>query len=119
RCASLVEFVDVYPTLAELCGLTPPANLEGQSLAPLLDNPARRWKKAAFTQLKFEKLTGRSVRTSRYRYIRWAGAGGGEELYDHQRDPRELTNLAGRAEGRKALEQHRRVLDAGWRAARA
>jgi uncharacterized sulfatase len=118
-CRALVEFVDVYPTLAELCGLTPPANLEGQSLAPLLDRPERSFKKAAFTQLQYENITGRSVRTDRYRYIRWEGAGGGEELYDHERDPREFTNLATKPEARRVLEEHRRILDAGWRAARA
>jgi iduronate 2-sulfatase len=116
---SLVEFVDVYPTLAELCGLKTPANLEGQSLVPLLDNPSRPFKKAAFSQLKYEQITGRSVRTARYRYIRWEGEGGGEELYDHDRDPREFTNMAIRPEGKAALAQHRAILDAGWRAARA
>jgi uncharacterized sulfatase len=119
RSDALVEFVDVYPTLAGLCGLKPPANLEGQSLAPLLDNPAHPWKKAAFTQLKYEIITGRSVRTSRYRYIRWEGAGGGEELYDHREDPCEFTNLAARRDTRKALADHRRILGAGWRAAQA
>jgi uncharacterized sulfatase len=119
RCASLVEFVDLFPSLVELCGLKPPDHLEGLSLAPLLDNPARPWKKAAFTQLKYEDITGRSVRTGRYRYIRWEGAGGGEELYDHHKDPHEFTNLATRQEGREALADHRRILDAGWRAARA
>jgi len=116
---ALVEFVDVYPTLAELCGLTPPANLEGQSLAPLLDAPSRAFKRAAFTELRYESITGRSVRTARYRYIRWEGAGGGEELYDHDKDPREFTNLATKPEARAALDEHRRILDAGWRAARA
>ncbi len=118
-CRSLVEFVDVYPTLAELCGIRPPDNLEGQSLAPLLDNPARPFKKAAFTQLLYEDITGRSVRTARYRYIRWEGRGGGEELYDHEKDPREFTNLALKPEAKRVLEEHRKILDAGWRAARA
>jgi iduronate 2-sulfatase len=117
--SSLVEFVDVYPTLAELCGLTVPGNLQGQSLVPLLDNPARPFKKAAFTQLKYEEITGRSVRTNRYRYIHWEGAGGGEELYDHDKDPREFTNLAAKPEARGALEEHRKILAAGWHAARA
>lgn len=114
---ALVEFVDVYPTVAELCGLKPPATLEGRSLVPLLDNPARRGKKAAFTELRYEKIVGRSIRTDRYRYIRWEGEGGGEELYDHDLDPREFTNLALKPEHRKTLDEHRRILDAGWRAA--
>jgi uncharacterized sulfatase len=116
---SLVEFVDVYPALAELCGLKPPANLEGQSLVPLLDNPARPFKQAAFTQLQYEKIVGRSVRTDRYRYIRWEGEGGGEELYDHRDDPREIVNLALKPAGKAELARHRAILDAGWRAARA
>jgi len=114
---ALVEFVDVYPTIADLCGLKPSANLEGRSLAPLLDNPGLRGKKAAFTELRYEQITGRSIRTDRYRYIRWEGMGGGEELYDHSTDPREFTNLAAKPEHRKTLETHRRILDAGWRAA--
>ena len=116
---SLVEFVDLYPTLAELCGLKPPADIEGQSLTPLLKNPKRKWKKAAFTQVKFQNITGRSIRTDRYRYIRWEGEGGGEELYDHSKDPREFTNLAKEQESGKVLAEHRRILDAGWKAARA
>ncbi len=116
---SLVEFVDLYPTLAELCGLKAPDHVEGQSLVPLLKNPSRPWKKAAFTQLKYENITGRSIRTPRYRYIRWEGEGGGEELYDHQKDPGEFTNLASKPEAKTVLEQHRRMLDAGWKAARA
>jgi uncharacterized sulfatase len=115
----LVEFVDVYPTLADLCGLKPPGNLEGQNLVPLLDDPGRPFKQAAFTQLKYENITGRSIRTARYRYIRWEGEGGGEELYDHDKDPREFVNLAGKTAGQKALGEHRRILDAGWRAATA
>ena len=86
---------------------------------PLLDNPARPFKKAAFTQLKYEEITGHSVRTNRYRYIHWEGAGGGEELYDHEKDPREFTNLVTKPEARGILDEHRKILAAGWRAARA
>lgn len=116
---ALVEMVDIYPTLAELCGLRPPRTLEGQSFAPLLAQPGRAWKKAAFTELQFEAISGFSARSDRYRYMRWEGGGGGEELYDHANDPREFTNLARSGAHRLALEQMREILRAGWRAARA
>jgi len=118
-CRSLVEYVDLYPTLAQLCGLAGPTALEGQSLVRLLDDPSRGFKKAAFTQIAFEDIVGRAVRTDRYRYIKWEGHGGGEELYDHMNDADEFTNLAAKPAGREALEQHRRILVEGWRSARA
>ncbi|MCL5742384.1 MAG: DUF4976 domain-containing protein, partial [Acidobacteria bacterium] len=119
-CRGLVEYVDLYPTLAEICGLRPPTNLEGQSFVPLLRDPDRAWKKAAFTQLVYEnRISGRSIRTDAYRYIRWEGDGGGEELYDHRTDPGEFTNLARSGKHEAALREMRSILDAGWRAARA
>jgi iduronate 2-sulfatase len=117
---SLVEFIDIYPTLAELCGLKPPSDLEGQSFAPLLDNPSRPWKKAAFTQLQHEKrIFGHSVRTDRYRYTMWEGEGGGEELYDHDQDAGEYRNLAQVPSHAPALKVMRKTLADGWKAARA
>ena len=59
------------------------------------------------------------MRTDRYRYIRWEGPGAGEELYDHERDPHEFTNLALKSEAAKILDEHRRILNAGWEKARA
>ena len=114
---ALVEFVDIYPTLAGLCGLEPPRDLEGLSLEPLLDDPARPWKQAAFSQVEYEgRIFGRTVRTDRYRYIEWQGDGGGEELYDHAEDPREFTNLAGDSGHAAVLERMRGILKEGWRA---
>ena len=105
---ALVEFIDFYPTLAELCGLTAPAELEGVSLAPLLDDPSASVKDAAFSQVQWEgRIFGRTVRTDRYRYIRWEGDGGGEELYDHQTDPREFENLASDPQHGDVLERMR------------
>jgi uncharacterized sulfatase len=119
-CRSLVEFVDIYPTVAELGGLRGPGSLEGQSLAPLLDNPLRPWKKAAFTQMYGPKdVVGRSVVDERYRYVRWTGPHPGEELYDHSTDPREFTNLASSPAHAAPLRTMRAALDAGWKAARA
>ena len=89
-----VEFVDIYPTLADLCGLKPPENLHGASLRPLLDNPAAEWTRPAFTQVQRGNFPGHSIRTERYRYTEWDAGEKGVELYDHQNDPRELKNLA-------------------------
>jgi arylsulfatase A-like enzyme len=112
----LVEFVDIYPTLAELCGLPAPAGVEGLSFAPLLDNPNQPWKKAAFTTLARRNLMGRSVRTERYRYTEW-GDEKTAELYDHQTDPREYTNLVNDPKHASALAEMRKTLKDGWRAA--
>jgi len=113
----LVEFVDMYPTLCELCGLEPPGALEGLSMVPLLENPQRAWKKAAFTQVaRGRGVMGRSVRTDRYRYTEW-GDEKTAELYDHQTDVHEFRNLAGDAGSARVVSEMRRTLRAGWRAA--
>jgi iduronate 2-sulfatase len=112
----LVEFVDIYPTLTALAGLPQPAGLEGTSFAPLLQDPARPWKSAAFTQVVHRGTTGRSVRTERYRYTEWGGSDTAE-LYDHDADPHEFTNLVKSAGHAAVLEDMRRRLQEGWRKA--
>ncbi|MBK8312501.1 MAG: sulfatase [Acidobacteria bacterium] len=112
----LVEFVDIYPTLAELCGLPAPVGVEGLSFARLLDNPKQAWKKAAFTTLARRNLMGRSVRTERYRYTEW-GDEMTAELYDHQTDPHEFTNLVNDPKAAPVLAEMRKTLKEGWRAA--
>jgi iduronate 2-sulfatase len=89
-----VELVDLYPTMADLAGLTPPKNLEGVSLRPLIDNPQVPWEHAAYTQVQRGANPGHSVRTERWRYTEWAFGKQGAELYDHDNDPKELHNLA-------------------------
>ncbi|MEW6161258.1 MAG: sulfatase [Verrucomicrobiota bacterium] len=93
-----VELLDLFPTLAQLCRLTPPEGLPGRSLAPLLDNPRAPWDKPAYTQVtrthERRQIMGRSVRTERWRYTEWDDGNAGAELYDHKRDPREFINLA-------------------------
>ncbi len=92
-CSRTVELLDLYPTLAELTGLTA-AGLEGKSLVPLLKDPNAAWDKPAYTQVRRNTIMGRSVRTERWRYTEWDEGRAGVELYDHQRDPDEFTNLS-------------------------
>ncbi len=87
------EMLDFHPTLAELCGLEPPAMVQGVSLVPALADAAARPRRDALTQLD---PMGASLRTERFRYTEWGRDGaGGSELYDHESDPEELRNLAG------------------------
>ncbi|GMU20125.1 MAG: iduronate-2-sulfatase [Phycisphaerae bacterium] len=119
---ALVEFVDIYPTLAELCGLPVPQELEGTSLVPLLDSPDRPWKTAAFSQFPRGEVMGYSMRTDRYRYTEWRRRSDGQtqaaELYDHREDSAENVNLAGKSEHDDVLRDLSRKLRAGWREAR-
>jgi len=95
-CGRTVEFLDMYPTLTDLCGLKKdvPTGLHGKSLRPLLDNPNARWDKPAVTQVHRGQVRGYSLRTERHRYSMWDSGKEGEELYDYSGDPRELKNLA-------------------------
>ena len=95
--------MSIYPTLCELSGLPKPAHIEGVSLTGLLKTPDKEWPHAAITTFK---QNNHAVRTDRWRYIRYAD--GSEELYDHQNDPLEWTNLALRPD---TVEQ-RRILAA-------
>jgi len=113
----LVELVDLYPTLAELCGVPTPPALEGTSFVPLLHEPDRPWKRAAYTMVRRgANRFGRSVRTERFRYTEWSD--GSAELYDHRDDPREYRNLAHEPRYRGARAYLRFLLHAGWESAR-
>jgi len=89
RCPRAVSFMDIYPTLADLCELPLGEHLDGLSLQPLLENPAAEWERAAVTT---HGRKNHAVRSERWRYIRYAD--GSEELYDHRNDEYEWTNLA-------------------------
>jgi iduronate 2-sulfatase len=105
RTRALVELVDLYPTLTELCGLDTPKVLQGKSLVGLLENPNHSFKPAALTQTprpnyprgKLPKMMGYSIRTDRYRYTEWrdfaTGAVKARELYNHREDPDETQNV--------------------------
>ncbi|MEX0669169.1 MAG: sulfatase [Pirellulales bacterium] len=116
--AGLVELVDLYPTLAELCGMEAPGHLAGTSLVPLLDDPSRGGKEAALTRTVSRlkpregdrRVDGFSIRTPRYRYTEWGDGRYGVELYDYERDPEESTNLAGRAEHAETVKRLKLLL---------
>ncbi len=131
QCDRLVEFVDVYPSLCEAAGLPIPDGLEGLSVVPLLENRNLPWKSAAFTQFLREgkwvapdgiAYMGRSIRTDRYRYVRWLNREtsdlAAEELYDHEADPLETVNVAAEPGMEAVMEKLRRQLESGWKAAR-
>lgn len=118
--ATPVSQVDLFPTLAELCDITAPASLQGQSLVPILRDTTQAGRGWALTQVSRGnpgggqrqnnksaaadssknqtpadgRFFGYSLRTPRWRYTEWDEARKGQELYDHESDPRELTNLA-------------------------
>ena len=123
---ALVEFVDIFPSLADICDLPQPKGLDGLSFKPLLDAPDRPWKTAAFN-LYPRRIPdrgagmGRSIRTDRYRLVEWTVPRTNfreYELYDHQTDPGENVNLARRPEHQKLVQALADRLHAGWKAAR-
>jgi arylsulfatase A-like enzyme len=117
-----VSHVDLFKTLADLCGVTPPTNIHGQSLVPMLKDPSQTGRNWALTQVsrgggraqaavttnvgaEGRRFFGYSLRTPRWRYTEWDGGEKGRELYDHDADPKELTNLAERSDQKATIEQ--------------
>ncbi len=108
--ATPVSQVDLYPTLAELCGVKAPDNLQGQSLVPMLKDTSAKGRGWALTQVvrggvgrpgkaaakgaAGRRFFGYSLRTERWRYTEWGEGAHGRQLYDHESDPQEMKNLA-------------------------
>lgn len=110
-CERTVELTDLYPTLADLAGLTPPPNLPGASLRPLLNDPKASWDRPAFTQVRRAGFEGRSVRTERWRCTVWDDGANGVELYDHANDPLEQKNRANDPNHAQTLAELRALLE--------
>ena len=90
------------------------------SFRPLLDEPDRPWKTAAFSHYPKGGNLGTAMRTDRYRYVEWVNKKGGwsvRELYDHRTDPAENVNIADRSENATLLADLGRQMKAGWKAA--
>ncbi|MBT3291535.1 MAG: sulfatase [Victivallales bacterium] len=117
---ALTEFVDIYPSLCDLAGLSTPGFLEGTSFAPLMDNPDRPWKSAAFSLYPRGRTMGWSMRTAKYRYTEWGHLKQKpefRELYDHDADPDENVNLANLPEHADTTAKLSEQLHKGWRGA--
>jgi uncharacterized sulfatase len=110
-CRSLVEFLDIYPTVAGLCGLPAPATVKGRSLQPLLADPTKTIHDSVLTHItRGPGVSGFGLRTDRWRYIEWSD--GSVELYDHDRDPEEWRNVAIDPASAKVLADLKRQLAA-------
>lgn len=126
RCNALVELVDIYPTLADLCKLKPSADLEGVSFKPLLAAPNQPWKSAVFSQYprsfmgprhrRHGDIMGYSIRARSLRYVEWrewtTQKTVARELYDHAHDPAEMRNVADEPAYRNRLAAIARITPA-------
>jgi uncharacterized sulfatase len=112
----VVEFIDLYPTLAELAAAEPPRGLQGRSLAPLLRDPDAVWAHPALTQVRRgaaeNTFMGYSVRTDRWRYTEWDDGKRGVELYDEIADPAERRNLATSPEHKATVVELQQLIKA-------
>ncbi|MBP7141412.1 MAG: sulfatase [Opitutaceae bacterium] len=130
---ALAELVDIYPTLCDLAGLPLPSHLEGNSLKPVLEQPGRSWKPAAFSQYprgvrregsaKNLQLMGYSMRTDHYRLTVWTHRDDHSlidavELYDSVADPQENINIAGDPGQAEVVSRLMSQWRAGWQGAR-
>jgi arylsulfatase A-like enzyme len=104
---ALVNLLDMYPTLIELCGLPANPENEGRSFAPVLKDPTLAWNHPTLTTYN---CGNHSVTDGRYRFTYYGAKGGAEELYDHSTDPLEHRNLASQPEYKEIIERLRLVM---------
>ena len=128
KCDSIVELVDVFPTLADVANLKMLQELEGLSFKPLLESPQRDWKRAAFSQYprslesnrhsSHGDIMGKAIRTKRYRYVEWrvweTKKVVARELYDHDSDTAEMRNIVDLPENAKLVDLLSKQLMFGW-----
>lgn len=121
---AIVEFIDVYPTLADLAGLSLPAHLQGKSARLVIEDPTLPGKPAAFSQYprvnEGQQLMGYTIRTDRYRLTQWFHRNDhsklvATELYDHEADPQENANVASRSENETLIQSLSSQLRENWK----
>ena len=124
----LVELVDIYPSICDACQIKIPPRLEGTSFIPLLNNPGKEWKKAAYSQFPRNRtgsrhsshgdIMGYSLRTNTHRYTEWREWKTNKlinrELYDYTNDPNEMTNIAKLKDFQDQLTTLSETLKEGW-----
>jgi arylsulfatase A-like enzyme len=119
---AITEMTDIFPTIAELCGIPLPPHLQGQSLVPILENQTKTNKETALTvawsragwlhpEVRGKQIMGHSIRTTRFRYTEWGEGEFGTELYDYDTDPGEYTNLSGDPSQAAILTKMKQLLD--------
>jgi len=131
----LTELIDMYPSLCELAGIEIPSYMQGESFVPLIKDPTKEWKSAAFSQFhRRPKVTpdglrymGYSIQTKKYHYIEWyiwdhvnnvKGEYVTSELYDNDEDPEENVNVASQKKYNQIVDELSLQLSAGWTSAR-
>ena len=115
----VVQYLDMYPTLVDLCGLPKAPWTEGTPLTPLLNNPQAPWDHPAYTVQTRNWTLGRSVRDERWRYTEWDEGRAGAALFDHDHDPHETRNLAADPQHAGTVKRLRALLHQGPIKARA
>jgi iduronate 2-sulfatase len=116
-CNSLVELIDLYPTVAKLCGLKVPVRLQGKDISAMLDNPKHSVRDTAFSVAPSRK--GFLLREDKWAYIQYdEDASGGIELFDMMNDPKQYTNLASSPAHRSVVDEFKVKFAARMKAVR-
>jgi iduronate 2-sulfatase len=106
----IVELLDLFPTLTELCGLPKPERQSGVSLAALLKKPDSQLDRPAYAVTIYRQFTGKSVRTAQWHYAEWDEGKAGSMLYETEKDPSELHNLSGDPKYAKVVAEMKALL---------